>query len=77
MNKINLALIAVLVVSAIVVTVSAQEQYSCPMGGGMMYGLYGGYGSGFMILSWITYILIIALIIAAIYWLIKNANRRK
>lgn len=77
MNKINLALIAVVLISAIIVTVSAQEQYNCPMGGGMMYGLYGSYGTGFMLLSWITYILITALIIAGIYWLIKNANKKK
>lgn len=59
-------------------SVSAQtEQYNCPMGGGMMYGLYGGYGSGMMFLSWITYTLFILLIIAGIYWLFKNANKRK
>ena len=35
--------------------ISAQQTNSCPMTGvgGMMYG---GYGSGFLILSWITYI---------------------
>ena len=40
--------------------------------GGMMSGFYGGYGNGFMILSWIIYILIIILIIAGIYWFIKS-----
>lgn len=55
--------------------ISAQEQYNCPMNGGMMYGLYGGYGTGMMFFSWITYLLVIALIIAGIYWLIKNANK--
>ena len=56
---------------------SAQEQYNCPMGGGMMYGIYGGYGAGMMLFSWVTYILVIALIIAGIYWLIKSANKKK
>jgi len=60
------------------VIVSAQEQFNCPMGsGGMMYGLYGGYGSGMMLFSWATYILFIILVVAAIYWLFKNANKKK
>ncbi len=42
----------------------------------MMYG-YGGYGYGMMLIGWITYLLIIALIITAIYWLIKSANRKR
>lgn len=46
---------------------------SCPMGG-MMYGTYG---SGFMVLGWLTYLLVIVLIIATIYWLIKSANRKR
>ena len=46
---------------------------TCGMMGGMMYG---SYGSGMMIFGWLTYLLVIALIIAAIYWLIKSANRR-
>jgi len=46
-------------------------------GCGMMSGFYNNYGSGFVILSWIIYLLFIALIIAAIYWLIKNANKKK
>ena len=44
--------------------------------GGMMGG-YGRYGSGMMFFGWLTYLLVIALIIAAIYWLIKSANRKK
>jgi len=73
MKKISL-LIGVILFSLIVI-VSAQ-QYNCPMGGygGMMYGLYGG---GAMILGWVISLLVIALIIAAIYWLIKSANRKK
>ena len=43
----------------------------------MMGGYYNGYGSGMMFLVWLTYLLIIALIVAAIYWLIKSANRKK
>ncbi len=46
--------------------------------GGMMQMMsgYGGYGYGVMLLSWVTYLLIIALIIAAIYWLVSSANRK-
>ena len=47
--------------------------------GSMMQAMwgYGGYGGGIIFLSWLTYLLIIALIVCAIYWLIKNANRKK
>ena len=41
---------------------------------GMMYG--GNYGYSMMFFGWIAWILFIALIIAAIYWLIKSANRK-
>jgi hypothetical protein len=52
---------------------------SSGFGGGMMgmMGGYGNYGSGIMALSWFTYLLFIALVITAIYWLIKSANRKK
>jgi len=43
----------------------------------MMSGIGGGYGYGIAILAWLTYILIIGLIIAAIYWLVKSATRKK
>lgn len=44
---------------------------------GMIYGMGGGFGSGMMLLSWITYLAILILIIAAIYWLIKSANKKR
>ena len=65
------------VLIGIVMVSAAQNDYGVCPGYGMMNGFYGSYGSGFMILSWITYILLIVLIIAAIYWLIKNANKKK
>ncbi|MEK6886101.1 MAG: hypothetical protein AABX17_03990 [Nanoarchaeota archaeon] len=52
------------------------DNYSCPMGG-MMYGAFGGYGTGMMFFSWIIYVLVIILIIAAIYWLVKSANHKR
>lgn len=49
--------------------------------GGMMSMMYGngmmGYGTGTAILGWVVYLLVIALIIAAIYWLIKTANKKR
>jgi len=45
--------------------------------GGMMGMMYGQYGIGFGILSWVTSLLVITLIVAAIYWLVKSANRKK
>ena len=59
---------------SLVPVVSAADGYSgCPMGGMMS----GGYGQGMMLLGWLTYLLFIALIVAAIYWLIKTANKKK
>jgi len=75
MKNLIFAIIAIALSS--VTIISAQEQFNCPAGtGGMMYGLYGGYGSGMMLFSWITYVLFIILIVAAIYWLFKNANKK-
>ena len=45
-----------------------------PMMPGMMYGQYG---IGFGILSWLTALSVLGLIIAGIYWLVKSANRKK
>ena len=74
MKKINLmfAILGILIILSVIV--SAQE-YNCPMGGygGMMSGVYG-YGGIFF--GWIIGLLIIALIIAVIYWLIKSANKK-
>ena len=44
------------------------QQYNCPMGG----VLFGGYGAGMMAVGWIFNLLIIALIVSAIYWFVKN-----
>jgi uncharacterized membrane protein len=46
------------------------------MNNAMYQMMSGGYGFGFGILSWITSLLFIALIVAAIYWLVKSANRK-
>ena len=43
----------------------------------MMYNMMYGYGYNMMFFGWITWVLIIALIIAAIYWLIKTADKKK
>lgn len=69
-------ILTLLVMSISLISAGPIDSKTCP-GYGMMSGLYGSYGSGFMILGWITYILLIVLIIAAIYWLIKNANKKK
>jgi uncharacterized membrane protein YfbV (UPF0208 family) len=43
---------------------------TCPMFG-------GSYGASVGILATVTYIVAIALMLAGIYWLVKNANKRK
>ncbi len=58
-------------------SVSAVDYSNCPMGGGMMSGIYGSYGTGYAVLSWIFYVAIIGLAGAGIYWLVKSANRGK
>lgn len=45
-------------------------------GYGMMGMMGGSYGYGPMFFGWITSVLIIILIIAAINWLIKSANKK-
>jgi uncharacterized membrane protein len=42
----------------------------------MMGMVYGNYGYGMMFFGWITWIVIVILMIAAIYWLIKSANKK-
>ena len=72
-KKINaILLFAVLVFS--ITGVFAQTAGSCPM----MYGaVSGNYGGLMLVLSWITWILVIVLLVAAIYWLIKSAQKKK
>jgi uncharacterized membrane protein len=55
---------------------AATNNYGVCSSYGMMNGLYGGYGITYMIISWIIMILIIVLILAAIYWLIRSANKK-
>ena len=64
------------IMSVLLAGIASAQTYNCP-GGGMMGGFYGGYGTGAMILSWIFSLLVIALIVAGIYWLIKSANTEK
>ena len=75
--KMNKLFIGMTIALLLGVFMAAAQEYDCSMGGGMMYGLYGGYGSGMMLLSGITWFLVIALVIAAIYWLVKSANKKK
>lgn len=68
-------LIVLFVIS--LVGIASAQTYNCPMGGGYGGMMYGSYGYGAMTLGWIISVLLIVLIVAAIYWLVKNANRRK
>lgn len=43
---------------------------------GMMGMMGGTYGYGMMFFGWITWVLVIVLIISGIYWLIKTADRK-
>lgn len=70
MKKLSLILLLPLLMTA----VSAQA-YDGPMGG-MMYGFYGSYGIVPALLMWIITLLVIALLVAGIYWLVKSANKK-
>lgn len=72
-TKKTIILASLVFIYALSMVSAAYTDGSC----GMMSGLTGSYGSGMMIFSWITYLLVIGLIIAAIYWLIKSANKKK
>ena len=68
-----------IIVSFMLVVVSAQQYGDCPMGngGGMMYGFSGGYGTFTMLFSWFTGILIVIALIFLIFWLLNQINKNK
>jgi hypothetical protein len=74
MKRTDLFIMIAIVSIALLPIVLAQSSDNLGYCRGMMSGFYGGYGSAFMILSWITAILLICLIAAAIYWLIKSVK---
>jgi len=76
MKKISFIALVFLISLGSITDISALENNinSCPMGAA--YGFNGNYGISAMILSWTFSILIIILIIAGIYWLIKSANNK-
>jgi len=76
MKHTKLFTIFIIFLALLITTVSAQ-QYNCPMGSGMMGGLYGGYGSGMMLFSWITWILVIVALILFIVWIVKQLGKKK
>ena len=45
-------------------------------GYGTMGMMNGGYGSGMMFFGWITWLLVVILVVAGIYWLVKSANKK-
>ncbi|MDP2628303.1 MAG: hypothetical protein Q8P15_00200 [Nanoarchaeota archaeon] len=76
MKKFSLSLVIPAIFVSLLSFVSADvaDGYGCGMMGGWMMG---SYGSGWMFFSWLFWILLIVLIVAAIYWLIKSANRKR
>ena len=77
-NKIenNNLIIGVLVVAAIVILLAIFGFGSSGMMNGYGYGMMSGFGPSFGVFGLITWILIIVLVCAAIYWLIKTANKK-
>lgn len=78
MVKINILLNIVICFGILIALSSVACAGSEVYGGcGMMQGLYGGYGGGMMLLYWVTWVLVVTLIISAICWLVKSASRRR
>ena len=73
--KNKFTLLSLLIAVGLIGNVSA-DVGTCSMMGGTWSGMMGGYGSGMMVFSWVTSLLVIGLIVAAIYWLIKSANKK-
>lgn len=77
--KIRNSIIGILMIIAFVNIISSQQNYqnqyygSCPM---MSYGLYGGYGTTVMIVSWVISILIIVFLGLGIFYVLKNMNKK-
>ena len=65
-------IIALILTGLASVLADPDDFFGCSMGGMM----YGAYGPGMAIFGWISWILVIALIIAGIYWLIKSADSK-
>lgn len=74
-NKMKKTSILILIILISIANVFADPATSQTCNGVNM--MSGYYGPGYLILGWITYILIILLIIAGIYWLLTNTKRRK
>ena len=72
-QKIILVFLSIILASA---AVSAVDYSSCPMGG---YGnmMYGGYGAGAMLVSWLIGILFVVALVLAIVWLAKQISKKK
>jgi uncharacterized membrane protein len=64
-----------IIIAVVVILLLGVVSFSARIIPGYGYGMMNGYGSGMMFFGWITWILIIILIISAIYWLIISANR--
>lgn len=74
-NNKNLIIIIVAVVAVFILAwIFGFSSYGM-MSGYRTYGMMGGYGYGFSPFGWIFSVLIIVLVIAGIYWFIKNTKR--
>lgn len=71
-QKIILVFLSIILASALV---SAADYSNCPAGG-MMSGIYGGYGYGMMIFSWLFGLLLMVALVLAIIWLFKQIAKK-
>lgn len=63
---------------SLLVLASAQT-YNCPMGssgfGGFGSMMYGGYGTGAMIIGWLIGLAVLVALVLLIFWLIKQIKK--
>jgi uncharacterized membrane protein len=71
----NKTILFVMALALTISLVSAQPAGfgSCPMGGMM----YGSYGYGAMIVSWLFGLLVLVALVLLIIWLVKQINKNK
>ena len=69
-----------LLVVMIGITLASAQTYNCPMGssgfGGFGSMMYGGYGYGAMLISWLIGLAVLIALVLLIVWLVKKVQEK-
>ena len=70
-----------LMMALIVITLASAQTYNCPMGGSGFGGfgsmMYGGYGTGAMLIGWLIGLAVLVALVLLIAWLVKQLQKEK